>query len=133
MSCNNGGATFLNKIKLFLTKLIYKNPHRIYKDVKKLKLYNGTDIEIILFSDRNAPYDGLTTIFNTIIIKESVFSYNNDEINYILTHEYAHTKQNLLPFSRIMFLAYLIRSFLQHPFYFPYGLMFSLIVVVSRQ
>ncbi len=124
----------MNRTKLFLTKLMYKNPNRIYQHVKKLKLYDGTDIEIIVFSERNPLYLGQATIFNTIIIEESVFRrYNNDTQNYILTHEYAHTKQNLLSIigfvSLIILLEYLIWGFQQHPFYFPYGLMFSLIGV----
>jgi len=120
------------KMMFFLTKLVYKKPNRIYKDIIKFTLYNGTDIEIIIFSERNPLYIGQATIFNTIIVEESIFSrYNNSARNYIITHEYAHTKQSVLSIigilSGVILLMYLIKIFQQHSLYITYGLISSLI------
>jgi hypothetical protein len=84
----------MHGIQLLLTKFFYiRLFNRTYKGIVKSKLFNGNDIEIILFSNRNL-INATATFFGTIIMEESVFKGNN-KFNYILTHEYAHTKQKL--------------------------------------
>ncbi len=83
----------MNKLKLFLMKQIYKID---FQKSKKIKLYNGNEIEVIISSEEDPFILAQATIFNTIIINQSVLSrYKENTQDYILMHEYAHTKQKI--------------------------------------
>jgi hypothetical protein len=79
------------------------------KEVRTIEIEKGKEVEIIVFSRKNALHLGQSTVFGTIIIEESLFSeYSLNVQQYVLVHEYAHSKQKsvylLLPFMVISFL-----------------------------
>ena len=114
----------MKKLQLILTKW-YVRTYLCgrFKEVKRVTLSKGVEREVIVFSAKESMYLGQATIFGTIIIEESVFSqYSQNVRDYVLTHEYAHTRQKskylILPlmlalfFGSYMFLTGVVITFL---------------------
>ena len=103
----------MNRLQFFLTRVYVSTAiGGQVKEVRTIEIGTGEKVEIILFSRKGALHIGQSTVFGTIIIEESLFSeYSPDVQQYVLFHEYAHSKQKsvylLLPFMVISFL-YLI-------------------------
>jgi hypothetical protein len=82
----------MNTIQLKLTKRHIHRTNGKYVRTENIKLPNGKNQEIVIFSNDKPLYLGQSTFFGTIIIHESVL---NDArlFNYVLLHEMAHKKQ----------------------------------------
>jgi len=82
----------MNSIQLKLTKSHIQRANGKYVRTESVKLPNGKNQEIVIFSNDKSLYLGQSPFFGTIIIHESVL---NDErlFNYVLLHEMAHKKQ----------------------------------------
>lgn len=85
----------MNKLQFLLTKWYVKTCVKSQiKEIRRIELAEGVEKEIVVFSNKNALQLGQLTVFDTIIIEESVFTeYSADVQKYVLTHEYGHTKQ----------------------------------------
>jgi len=103
----------MNKLQFLLTVLYVKTAiGGKVKEVRTIEIEKGKKVEIIVFARNNALHLGQSTMFGTIIIEESLFSeYSPNVGQYLLLHEYAHIKQNivylLLPFMVISFLYFI--------------------------
>jgi hypothetical protein len=82
----------MNVIKSKLTKWQIHGIGGNYVRTQTIKLPNGKEREIMIFSGDKALFLGQCTMFRTIIIHESILS-NKPLFDYILFHEFAHTKQ----------------------------------------
>ena len=82
----------MNSIQLKLTKSHIQRANGKYVRTESVKLPNGKNQEIVIFSNDKPLYLGQSTFFGTIIIHESLL---NDErlLSYVLLHEMAHKKQ----------------------------------------
>lgn len=100
----------MNRLQFFLTRFYVRTAiGGQIKEVRTIEIERGKKVEFIVFSRKNALHLGQSTVFGTIIIEESLFSkYSLNVQQYVLVHEYAHSKQKsvylLLPFMVISFL-----------------------------
>jgi Zn-dependent protease with chaperone function len=103
----------MNRLQFLLTRVYIKTAiGGSVKEVRTTELENGKKLEIIVYSRRGTLYLGQSTVFGTIIIEESLFSEYGDNVQqYVLVHEYAHSKQKsiyyLMPLMVLSFI-YLI-------------------------
>ena len=82
----------MNSILLGLTKLHILLINGRFVRTQTMKIPNGAEREVTIFSGDKTIFLGQCTPFRTIIIHESVL--NNERLsNYVLIHEMAHTKQ----------------------------------------
>ena len=82
----------MNSILLKLTKLQIGWMNGKYVQTKIIRLPNGQDQEIVIFSNDKSLYLGQCTPFDIITIRESVLS-DVRLFNYVLLHEMGHKKQ----------------------------------------
>ena len=103
----------MNRLQFLLTGLYIKTAiGGKVKEIRTIEIEKGIKVEIIVFSRKHSLHLGQSTIFGTIIIEDSLFSaYSPNVGQYLLFHEYAHSKQNvvylLLPFIVISFLYFI--------------------------
>ena len=82
----------MNSILLGLTKLHIRSVNGRFVRTQTMKIPNGIEQEVAIFSGDKPIFLGQCTPFRTIIIHESVL--NNERLsNYVLIHELAHRKQ----------------------------------------
>ena len=82
----------MNSILLGLTKFHIRSINGRFVRTQTMKIPNGVEREVTIFSGDKTIFLGQCTPFRTIIIHESVL--NNERLsNYVLIHEMAHTKQ----------------------------------------
>ena len=100
----------MNRLQFFITRIYARTAiGGQVKEVRTIEIGNGKKVEIILFSRKGALHIGQSTVFGTIIIEESLFSeYSPDVQQYVLAHEYAHSKQK----SVYLLLLFMVISFL---------------------
>ena len=82
----------MNSILLKLTKWHINSTNGKYVRTEMVKLSNGKDQEIVIFSNENPLYIGQCTPFRTIIIHEPVLN-DKQLLNYVLLHEMGHKRQ----------------------------------------
>ena len=86
----------MNKTLLWLTKRYIRGIGGQAKEVVQIQLGKNVEKEVVTFSKKDSLFLGQVTLFNTIIIEESLFSKYSPEVQeFVLTHEYAHTKQKI--------------------------------------
>lgn len=82
----------MNSILLGLTKFHIRFINGRFVRTQTMKIPNGAEQEVAIFSGDKTMFLGQCTPFRTIIIHESVL--NNERLsNYALIHEAAHVKQ----------------------------------------
>ncbi len=82
----------MNSILLGLTKFHIRSINGRFVRTQTMKISNGVEREVTIFSGDKTIFLGQCTPFRTIIIHESML--NNERLsNYVLIHEMAHTKQ----------------------------------------
>lgn len=82
----------MNSILLGLTKLHIRLVDGRFVRTQTMKIPNGVDQEVAIFSGDKVIFRGQCTPFRTIIIHESLL--NNERLsNYVFIHEMAHKKQ----------------------------------------
>jgi len=108
----------MNSILLGLTKLHIRLVNGRFVRTQTMKVPNGIEQEVAIFSGDKNIFLGQCTPFRIIIIHESVL--NNEQLsNYVLIHETAHRKQWWSFFAIPMcFLVMLFFFFLSQAFLF---------------
>ncbi len=126
----------MNTILFRLTKLQLRAIRGSYIRTQTVQLPDGKQREVMVYSGDKSLFLGQCTMFRTIIIHQSTLG-NKPLLDYVLSHEMAHTKQwwaifivpllFLLPvsiFSSILTLAYMVRAIVLLD---PYSLLSSLV------
>lgn len=87
----------MHRLRLALTRLYIKFYLRGKVLGTKVVVPNSREtkgVEVTIFAKKDVLFIGQATLFGTIIIEESVLSqYGLMAQEYVLTHEYAHTRQ----------------------------------------
>ena len=63
-----------------------------FKGIRRIKLYDGRRVQVLLFASSNSPVLGQCTPCKTIILNERLFS-KEEYVNRVLIHELVHQKQ----------------------------------------
>jgi hypothetical protein len=81
----------MNKVLLQLTNLVIRSQNGKFVRTETIRISDNFEQEVAIFSGDNV-FLGQCTPFKTVVINESVLS--NERIrDYVLIHEFAHTKQ----------------------------------------
>jgi Zn-dependent protease with chaperone function len=82
----------MRNLALKLTKCWLKQWGLEFKGIRRIKLSDGQQMEVIVFSAGNNPLKAQCTPCNTIILNELLLN-NEDFLNRVLIHEMTHKKQ----------------------------------------
>ena len=63
-----------------------------FKGIRRIKLYDGRRVQVLVFTSNNSPVLGQCTPCKTIILNDKVLS-NEEYVNRVLIHESVHQKQ----------------------------------------
>lgn len=82
----------MNAILKKLTQFHIRSINGKYVGNQFIKLPNGTNQEIMVYSGDKTLFIGQCTIYGTIIVHEAMLA-NRTTLNYVLLHEMAHKRQ----------------------------------------
>jgi len=129
----------LNKIQLLLTKLYIKLIGCSFKELREYTLPNDQKVELLVFK-KDFIYSGQATPFRTIIVHENVFADSKKVQDFVVSHEFGHTRvpialywvilliMALFFLSGVGLLIYSLKS--SSIYHFILGVIFLLIIVM---